>query len=511
MLDSCDTRLAKGPSWKRHRTLYRISRVVSREIPCIMRRLIPLAGFGLVAGSCLAAAIAAAAAEPPVAAEPDSMEGAERWLPVPEEDLESVEALEEERPSARTGAYFRGAIARERFALRRIGFVGLNGGIRWELGFLAEESRLKPGVRLAGGGRGAVLAAGRVSVSLAPPLFAEAMRITRIPRRVLAPRAGVIRVAPSLGASAGAIDGGAVVLQRGVSAWSFAGIRGGSREPIAGIGMGVGRGGTRVSASAGAAGPARCGSITVLRRERGGSIALEALGSSEGRAFLAEAASRADAVILRARWRYRSWTARSVAAEISAETLGSDSRARLTWRSWSGDAAADDGLLELEAAVSRRGGSAPVRVRLGAVGFGGGGNPAPAREAYGMIDATLSRDSGRSLAVHAVRRASGRASRGSRVSSTTVGARLDLGAGWIGGHSMLIEATRLRSGATAWGVDLTPSGETVLRARSKPGLRLAARGAFGPRGFRLGYALERSEDAGGPRPWSGTVWLKLDR
>jgi hypothetical protein len=257
------------------------------------------------------------------------------------------------------------------------------------------------------------------------------------------------------------------------------------------------------------AGDARCASITVLRRDRGRGLALEFLASSAGEALLAEVASRADAMLVKARWKYRSWTTRSVAAEVSAETLGAGSRARLTWRSWSGGAAADDGLIELECTMPRRGGGAPVRARLGAVGIGSDGNHAPAREAYGMIDATLAHDAGRSLALHAVRRASSRA--GARLASMTVGARLNVSAGWIGEHSMLIETTRLQSGAAAWGVDLTPSGETVLRARAKPGMRLAGRGTFGARAVRLGYALERSEDAGGPRPWSGSIWLRLDR
>ena len=468
-----------------------------------------LIGTPAAAAESLAAAESPPAAESPAAAGQDSTESEERWLPVPEEDLESTEALEEEGSSSRTSALLRGTVARGRFAVKRIGFVGLRRGIRCDLGFLREESRVKPGIRLASERGGLALAGGRVSVSRAPSLFAEAMRITRAGRRVLAPRSGVSAAAPSLGASAGAIDGGAAILNGVVSAWCFAGIRGDSREPIGSIGLGVSRGETRVSAAIGAAGDARCGSITVLRRERGRSLALEALGSSVGRALLAEVASRADGMLVKARWRYRSWAARSVAAEISAETLGSGPRARLTWRSWSGGAAADDGLLELEGTMSRRGGGVPVRARLGAVGIGSDGNHAPAREAYGMIDATLARDAGRSLTVHAVRRASSRA--GSRLTSTTVGARLDVSAGWIGEHSMLIETTRLRSGAAAWGVDLTPSGETVLRARSKPGMRLAGRGTFGARAVRLGYALERSEDSGGPRPWSGSVWLRLDR
>ncbi|HMI31219.1 MAG TPA: hypothetical protein VK527_05720, partial [Candidatus Limnocylindrales bacterium] len=309
--------------------------------------------------------------------------------------------------------------------------------------------------------------------------------------------------------SPGAIDGGAVAWRGTLSAWAFAGIRRESREPLGALGLGISMGRTRIAAGLGAAADsARCASISVIRRDPGRSMAAEALGSKEGQAFLAEVAVRGESVLYSARWRYRSWTPRKVAAELSATTLGADSRARLTWRSWSGAATADDGLLELEGTASGRR-TVPMRLRLGAAGLGRDGNRAQIREAYALIDATVARDSRRSMAVHVMRRAS--ASALSRASSTTVGTRLDVRAGRLGEHSLLIESTRLQSGATAWGVGLSPSGETTLRTRSKPGLWLTARGGFGARLWHLGYALERGEDSGGPRPWSGTMWLRLDR
>ncbi len=326
------------------------------------------------------------------------------------------------------------------------------------------------------------------------------MRLTRAGRRVPAPRWGGISAGPSLGVSAGAIDGAAVSFGGRASVWSFAGTRGdGSGEPLGGVGVGITGGGTRVSAALGAIAPAarartsrpagRFGSDTVVRRERGRVVALEALGGTEGRALLADLEERAEAVLFSARWRYLSWEERNVAAELSAETLGSESRARLTWRSWSNGAEADDG----------------VKIRLGAAGLGGRGMRAP-RDAYGLVEATVARDSGRNLSVHAVRR--GSAAGGATASSTTVGTRLDWRAGAIGDHSLLIESTRIRRGAPAWGVALSPSGDVTLRARSKPGLWVTARGGLGAGPWHLGYALERGEDAAGPKPWSGSVWLR---
>jgi hypothetical protein len=478
---------------------------------------------GAVDGTAVNAAALDGASQAP--AEQDSTDGGDTWLPVPEEDLETTEPLEEERAPVRPGALLRGVVMRGQFRLRRIGVLDERRGARGELGFLVDERRFRPGARLTVGGERLVLAGGRVSVTQGPALFAEAMRVTRGGRRVRRPRTSAVRAQPSLGASAGALDGGAFTWNGPQAIWAFAGFRSETREPIGGVGLGVSRGRIRAAAALGAelraraagaetgggassAPPSRCGSITVVRRAQGGSVALEALGCREGRALLAEVGRRGGDVFLSARWRYRSWTARQVAAELSAETIGSASRARVTWRSWSGSATADDGLLELEVTRSR-GGGAPLRLRVGTAGFGREGNRLPALESYGLADATLARDDRRSLAVHVLRRGSRNA--GSSASSTTFGSRLDLRMRTLGRHSVLVEATRIRKDASAWGVELTPSGETTLRTRSKPGLWVSARGGFGPRLWRFGYALERGEDSGGARPWSGTLWLRLTR
>ncbi len=559
-MDDRDNRIAtRDVSRTRRKALYRKTDPVSREIACfvgldsahltrigadggpargallgrnpsaIMRPRAPLAHFRLLAGlvilslAALPAPRARAAAledsasvAPPsgaAAADPDA-----GWLPLPEEDLESLESLEEERSDFRTGALLRGSVTRGMFRMRRIGVTGERHRAAGEAGFLFDDHRVRPGVRIAAGGGRSLLAAGRVSVSRVPPLLAEAMGLAREGRRVPAPRWGGIYAAPSLGASAGAIDG-AVLSRRGtIAVWSFAGIRSGSRQALGGAGIGIARGRTRLAATLGAVGgdgsalaartPAKYGSITFVRRDRAGSLAVEALGGTARRALLAEATARGEAVLFSARWRYLSWRTRKVGGELRAETRGSEPRVRLTWRSWSANAAADDGLLELEA-VESAGGSKAVKVRLGAAGLGEGLGQIRPRETYALIDATLARAGGRSLGAHVLRRAS--AAAGSSASGTTVGARLEIGAGAgrSTGHSLQIESTRLRRGADAWGIALSPSGEATLRSRSKPGIWVAARGGFGTGRARLGYALERGEDAAGTKPWSGAVWIRL--
>ena len=423
-------------------------------------------------------------------AEPDSTDGGDAWLPAPEEDLETTEPLEEERAPVRPCALFRAAVTRGQFRLRRIGVLDERRGARGELGFLVDERRFRPGARLTVGGERLVLAGGRVSVTRGPALFAEAMRITRGGRRLLGPRTGTARAQPSLGASAGALDGGAFTWNGPQAIWAFAGFRSETREPIGGVGLGAAWGRTRAVAAFGAelrsraadaetktAGggasvpPLRCGSITVVRRAQSGNVALEALDCRDGRALLAEVGRRSGNGFLSARWRYRSWTARQV--------------------------------------TRSRGDGAPLRLRVGTAGLGRVGNRPTELESYGLADATLARDDRRSLAVHVLKRGSRNA--GSSASSTTFGSRLDLRMRKLGRHSLLVEATRIRKGASAWGIGLTPSGDTTLRTRSKPGLWVSARGGFGPRLWQFGYALERGEDSGGARPWSGTLWLRLNR
>jgi len=533
MLDDCGARRACGSVfWQRCRLLYLISTHFSSEIRAallvpkpfaIMRCPAPSAAIALIvcvlfssppfvehaSAGALADSLEAHGREP---AEPDSDDSSDVWLPIPEEDVEIPESLLEERHSGDSSVLVRGGITQGRFRPRRIALEGAPRGIRADLGCLVEGTggrKIRPGARL--NARGVTVAGGRVSISRVPPLLADVLGITRSGRRVPGPRSGVIAADPSLGASAGAMDGAAIALPGRVSAWSFAGIRPGSRERVAGAGLGFARRTLRLSAAAGATGRgSRVGSLTFSSRDRGRSMAAEALVCGEGRAVLAEVMSRGEEMLVTARWRFYSWTPGQVAAELSAQTLGRGPRARLTWRSWAGDASQDDGILELEASVPQAGRSrAPFRLRLGAAGLGSGLDRAARQEAYGMLDATVAQDAGRSLGIHVVRR--GSSSLGQSAASTTVGTRLDVSTGRMGEHTILIESTRVRKGVVAWGVELTASGMTTLRARSKQGIWVTARGGFGRHPWRLGYALERGEDAEGPRPWSGTVWLGLRR
>jgi len=413
------------------------------------------------------------------------------WLPVPEEDLESLEPLAEAGSDMGAGWLARASISQGRLRMRRVAALLRTGKAGGELGALWDETQVRPGGRVSTGRMS--IAAGRVTVSRLPPLLADAMRLTRVGRSVIAPRPGLPAVAPSRGASAGAIDGGAVSARpgrAGLGFWSFAGVQADEGKGLGGVGLALGRGRTRAGAAFAMSAPAgRFGSITVARRDRALATAVEVFQGSTGRALLAEAVSRGEPGILTARWRYRSWARSKVAAEISAETVGPGSRVRMTWRSWSAGAEQDDGLLEMEwrGHLLRL---EPVRIRLGGP------------ERYGLIDATVAREPGRAFSVHALRRASSL-----RVGSMTLGGRLDLD-GPLGAHALVIESTRIRRGDAAWGVALSPSGDVTLRSRSKPGLWVSGRGSVSRGSWQLGYELERGEDRSGLRPWSGSLWLR---
>ncbi len=441
------------------------------------------------------------------------------WLPEPEEELESAEPLVEEALNDRAGLLLRGALVEGRLRLRRIAWLGKHGRSAWEGALLEEEGRARPGLRFRMDGRRPLaLAFGRVTATQAPVLFAESMRLVASGRRVRPPRVGVLDAAPSHGSSEGSLDGGAVSLSGPGWGWAFAGRRSRGRERVAGVGLGFVLGSTRCAGAFGilrpsehagsGGGPTRsrtCGSIAALHRGGGAETSIEALVSREGRSLLAQAAWRDGPALLTGRWRYRSWAGR-VAAELGAQTRGQLARVRLIWRSWSDGAFADDGALELEG-MSGESGILPVRVRVGAVGMGRSGGLVQPRERYALLDATLARDAGRTFSLHVLRRAVSTPLR--RSASTTAGAKLEVEAGRFGRHVFLVESTRVRSGAAAWGIGLSPSGVTTLRARTRPGIWIAARGGFGARLGRVGYVFERAETAGGPGPWSGSVSLRL--
>ncbi len=163
MLDDCDNRLAsRGSLRKRRTTLYRKQRPGSSAI---MRRPTPLGAFGGVAMTAMAFLIVAApralGAEVGTAvAGPDST-----WLPAPEEDLETLEPLEEEHAVVHAGALLRGSVAGGRFRMRRVGLQGRRLGLAAEAGILLDGARVRPGARLVAERGRVSIAGGRVSLA----------------------------------------------------------------------------------------------------------------------------------------------------------------------------------------------------------------------------------------------------------------------------------------------------------------------------------------------------------
>ena len=447
------------------------------------------------------------------------------WLPGVEDDVERPDSLEEAQPVF-SGALLRGGLAGGQFILRRVAADARRGSARWQVSALRDRETWRPAALVGiGDGREAVF--GRVSVGGFAALFGEAMRLSRAVSSVRAPRWGAPSLGPALGDSPGALDGGAIAVRGASSCWAIAGRRADGKGRLAAIGAGI-RGrrsalaaafGAEEARSAALANGARvaprvAASITGWRRGRESDVSLETLVRSGGWAALFALDRRRGPVALEGRWRYRSWTPRSVAAELTAQTGGHAARARLTWRSWTSRAAADDGVIELEAAA-RRGGAGPLRVRVGASGSRSEPSTLGASTRYAVADATVARDGPRSFVLSASRRESTRG----RVltAGNTVGARLGFQGGAYGEHIVAVEATRVERGVlddshgAAYGLALTASGASLLTNRSGSGVWLSVRGSMERFGARFGYALQRAEDGTGARPWSGTVWLWVGR
>ena len=448
------------------------------------------------------------------------------WLPRVEDDVERPDSLEEAPPVSSDALLLRGGLVSGRFVLRRVAADLRRGDARWGFSALHDREEWRPAAVLGfGGGREAAL--GRVSVGGLAALFGEAMRLSRAVPGVRAPRWGAPSLGPALGDSPGAFDGAAIAVKGTAACWALAGRRADGKSRLAAMGVGARGRRSALAATIGAeesrsGAPAEGGrrarslaaSVTGWRRGRESDVSLEALARSGGWATLFALEQRRGPIALEGRWRYRSWTPRSVAAELGAQTGGPAARARLTWRSWTSRAAADDGVIELEAAATP-GGALPVRIRLGASGSRDEPSTLGASTRYAVADATVARDGPRRLTLSASRRESTRG----RVmtAGTTVGARLGFEGGAYGEHVVVLEATRVERGASgaAYGVGygsaLTTSGATLLTNRSGSGLWMSVRGSVERFGARMGYALQRAEDGSGAKPWSGTVWLWVGR
>jgi hypothetical protein len=425
------------------------------------------------------------------------------WIPLPAEELESPDRLEDRDLLRGLGArvdWRDGAME-----LRRLWLQGsLGRRVDAEAAWLPRpDGRPWSTMRLQGFGRRAGIAAGAVVARRPPVLLGEALGLLRPLRAVATPRLSVPEFEAPRGPSSLAIRGAAAGVVLGPAAgWGVMG-----RSEKAGImaagGIAASRGCTRIALAAGRGvdgmrAVSAAGSLGGEQEE----LAAEVLVSpTQGPAVLAAVTSRVRPVEVSARWRRRSGEARAVAGELAAASGSRDVRIRFIWRPWSARAMEDDGRTELEAAF-RRHGFGPVRLRLSARG-------GEARERYVIGDAVVARERGRTLTILASRRESRRPGRVSV--GSMVGGRLDLSARGRAGAAVLLQASRAEIGAPAWGTALAASGEDALTTLGRYGMLVTGRAwvRLGP--LRLEGLLSDVDGSTAGRRARGTLRLELWR
>jgi hypothetical protein len=477
------------------------------------RHLRPVPGFA--ARGVLLSLIALQAMPPGHAsAQADSATVEAIWLPLPVEEIESPEQLDDlpdPEFGVRLQAGFRDGMltrarmgATERQGSRRLGLT-LVSGSRGEVGSAAsafddEEVRLH-------------VAAGRLSARGSGSLLAEQLGVARRSARVPSLRGAEPPSLTASGLTAPAFEGlgarklgGAGSFVR--SLWLFGGRRFEDRTLVTGLGCGAGMGSGSFALALGrrGRGTAVDGAVA-FRTENGSAAAAEILIARGISAAILDLETRSKPVRLRGRLRYRAQDARPVASELSAEAGAHWGRARVRVSQGPSGTTGSIGRAELEGILGARE-RAPITFRLGRSkleGFSTQDGLSVRRESYIVLDATIARSEGRRFSILATRR--DREEPGPRRTGTSLGGRLE----WVRrGRARLelgLEAVRADLAGAAWSSAYYAGGSTALRTRSKPGVESSARGSLRLGRWVLGGLVEEREDDAGTRATAGTVWI----
>jgi hypothetical protein len=241
------------------------------------------------------------------------------------------------------------------------------------------------------------------------------------------------------------------------------------------------------------------GSATIRRAGPEGQASIEVgtgpLGSF-GRFGLGTREGRLEGAV---RYQLETWRDRPGSLDLEGAWSARGLAARVRWRSWSGPATPrsavaapeDDGRVEVDVRLggARIGGVGACRVRFGSRprqldGTGG--------ERFAVGDWIVAREPGRTLRFTAGRREvqSGSAWRHGR----TAGTLLDLGWGGRAAMTLSVEAVRADGGGASYGQGLDPAETGSLRARTRSGVRSAARGWVRCGGWRFGAAADDEDD-----------------
>jgi hypothetical protein len=431
------------------------------------------------------------------------------WIPEPPDELESTDLLEDRDVLRGAGVVGwlrdgRSGVGRA-WARTRLPFRKLEAELAWIARPDHEPWRT---IRLEAANGRAQVAGGAVVARHGPVLLAEALSLTRPLRGPISPRIALSGFEAPRGATSLAFQGAGIIWIAGsATGWCLAG-RNGTGASLGAGGVAVAGRGYMVSASGGARTSESTLRVVSLAGKVGppsGWISGEVLASPlRGPALLCEAARRSGPLLAAARWRRRPGEERPVAGELALEAAsrrsGPAALARLTWSTWSSHAASDDGRLELETAVRRRGpGSSRVRI---------GGRPGGER--YALADLEIARERGRSFTLIASRRE--RRGVGASSVGSTWGGRFD----WRSrraGATLFLQATRVSAGdgVTSWATAIAPSGDESLVARGHAGVAVTGRAWLHAGPLQMEALLSDAGSSDADPPMRGTLRLEWAR
>ncbi len=230
-------------------------------------------------------------------------------------------------------------------------------------------------------------------------------------------------------------------------------------------------------------------------------VAVEAAAGPAGVTARIAAAARVGTIRGSARWSYEPGRQRPVTLDLETAWVVRDAAARFRWRSWSagGSVAAatsaavrgavDDGRAEADLRIGR-GGAGALLFRFGtrpreADGAGG--------ERYAIGDLVVAHEPGRTLRLLAGERSVQAGSEWRR--GRAMGAVLEIARRHRASFTLTAEVVHAEDGAGSYGQGLDVAGGGSLRARTRSGLRAAARGWIGFGVWRFGAAVD-DEDVG---------------
>ena len=453
----------------------------------------------------------AAVATPGIAsAQADSAAGGPAWLPLPVEDIDQPELLDElftpelgliVRADFKDSALRQSRTAVEASAAGVIAGISLLTGARGETEGVTGFART---ARLA-------IDAGRLAPRGLSSLAAEELELKSRSGRVPPPHARGPAFGAPVSSTGALVDGAAIAwrtsARRGLSLWALHGARVEDGTAVHALGMGArGRRAAGIVTLGSAAGRAAVDLAAELRT-REGRFAVEAARSASGTAVIAMIARSAGPIRVQGRWRWRERELRQVASEIAGEAGSRRARLRLRLAGNPSGAAGSSSRAELEGRVApaKRG---PLSFRIGSArteSFSNAAGLHASVERYAVAEVQVARDDGRTLTLLASRRDKETIAGVRRGSS--LGGRLSVGWRERAKLEIQLEGIRAVKDGAAWSSGLYAGGATALRTTTRPGVAASARGAWKLGRWTLGGIVEQRDDASGARSTAASIWI----